>query len=107
MKIQTCLFPLLLGLAIAPGARAQNDNTLIDVNATALGLLDGAVVDTLTNSGAAGDFTTLIGQVELISHPEMGKQYDSINKEFVENPQYGKIPIIDADYLINQEHSMK
>jgi hypothetical protein len=69
MKIQTCLFPLLLGLAIAPGARAQNDNTLIDVNATALGLLDGAVVDTLTNSGAAGDFTTLIGQVELISHP--------------------------------------
>ena len=45
--------------------------------------------------------------LELISHPETGKQYDSINKEFVENPQYGKISIIDADYLVNQEHSMK
>ena len=45
--------------------------------------------------------------LELISHPETGKQYDSINKEFVENPQYGKIQIIDADYLVNQEYSMK
>jgi hypothetical protein len=45
--------------------------------------------------------------LELISHPETGKQYDSINKEFVENPQYGKISIIDADYLVNQEHLMK
>ena len=69
MKIQTCLFPLLLGLAIASGARAQNENVMIDVNATALGFLDGAVVSSLANSGAAGDFTTLIGQVEVASHP--------------------------------------
>ena len=45
--------------------------------------------------------------LELISHPETGKQYDNINKEFVENPQYGKIPIIDADYLVNQKYSVK
>ena len=45
--------------------------------------------------------------LELISHPETGKQYDSINKEFVENQEHGKIAIIDADYLVNQEHWMK
>lgn len=45
--------------------------------------------------------------LELVSHPETGTQYDSINKEFTENLQYGKISMIDADYLINYEHSSK
>ena len=67
MKILTIIS--LLALALASSTRAQDDNTLIDVNATASGLPDGTVVDTLTNPGSAGDFTTLIGQIELTSHP--------------------------------------
>jgi len=43
----------------------------------------------------------------LVSHPETGTQYDSINKEFIEHQQYGKISIIDADYLANHEHALK
>ena len=69
MKIKNRLLPLVIGLAISSSARAQNDDILIDVNATALGLSDGAVVNSLANSGAAGNFTTLIGQVEVASHP--------------------------------------
>ncbi|HCQ32385.1 MAG TPA: hypothetical protein DIV54_02720, partial [Verrucomicrobiales bacterium] len=42
---------------------------MINVDATTLGFLDGAVVSSLANSGSAGDFTTLIGQVEVTSHP--------------------------------------
>ncbi len=45
--------------------------------------------------------------LELVGNPETGKQYDSINSEFIENPQYGKISIIDADYLENYEYSRK
>ncbi|HAO95407.1 MAG TPA: hypothetical protein DCQ96_05055, partial [Verrucomicrobiales bacterium] len=67
MKILTIIS--LCALAIASSARGQNDNTLIDVNATESGLPDGTIVNTLANPGAAGDFTALIGQVELTSHP--------------------------------------
>ena len=44
-------------------------NLLIGVDATGLGLGDGVVVDTVANPGFAGNFTTLIGQVETVSHP--------------------------------------
>ena len=39
------------------------------MDATNLGLADGTVVDTLSNPGFAGNFSTLIGQVETVSHP--------------------------------------
>jgi hypothetical protein len=45
--------------------------------------------------------------LELTGHPEIGKQYDSLNNEFTENQQHGKISLIDADYLANHEHSLK
>jgi len=45
--------------------------------------------------------------LELIGHPETGKQYESLNNEFTENQEYGKISLIDADYLANFEHSAK
>lgn len=43
--------------------------------------------------------------LELTSHPETGKQFDNIKKEFIENPQHGKMSVIDADYLANHECS--
>ena len=43
-------------------------NVLIAVDATGFGLADGIAVDTLSNPGFAGNFSTLIGQVETVSH---------------------------------------
>ena len=39
--------------------------------------------------------------LELKSIPETGDQFDGIYKEYVENPQYGRLSIIDAEYLTN------
>ncbi len=38
--------------------------------------------------------------LDLTSHPEKGNLY----KEFVENPEHGRISVVDADYLTNQEY---
>ncbi|MBT3183089.1 MAG: hypothetical protein HOI59_10740 [Nitrospina sp.] len=39
--------------------------------------------------------------LELKSSPETGNQFDGIYKEYVEDPQYGRLSIIDAEYLTN------
>ncbi len=39
--------------------------------------------------------------LELKSNPETGSQFDGIHKEYVEDPQYGRLSIIDAEYLKN------
>lgn len=44
-------------------------STIVDVDATALGVPDGTVVANLANPAAAGEFTTLIGTIETMSHP--------------------------------------
>lgn len=43
--------------------------TIVDVDATSLGVVDGTIVESVPNPGTAGEFTTLIGQVEAASHP--------------------------------------
>ena len=70
MKFTIRQLPFLFVWTFAPLICAQDDSTtMINVDATTLGFLDGAVVSSLANSGSAGDFTTLIGQVEVTSHP--------------------------------------
>ena len=39
--------------------------------------------------------------LELKSTPETGDQFDRIYKEYVEDPQHGKLSVIDAEYLTN------
>ena len=39
--------------------------------------------------------------LELKSSPETGNQFDRIYKKYVEDPQHGKLSIIDAEYLRN------
>jgi hypothetical protein len=39
--------------------------------------------------------------LELKSSPETGNQFDRIYKKYVEDPQHGKLRIIDAEYLKN------
>lgn len=43
--------------------------------------------------------------LELKSAPETGNEYDKIYKEYVEDPQYGKLSLIDAEYLTNHAHA--
>jgi len=45
--------------------------------------------------------------LELTSHPETGKQYESLYQKNLEIPEYGKISAIDADYLANHEYFSK
>lgn len=52
-------------LWLCPSVSAE---TIVDVDATSLGLTDGTIVTNLPNPGTAGEFTTLIGQVEVASH---------------------------------------
>jgi hypothetical protein len=39
--------------------------------------------------------------LELKSNPETGNQFDGIYKKYVEDPQHGRLSIIDAEYMIN------
>lgn len=43
--------------------------TIVNIDATSLGLADGTVVPSIANSGTAGVFTTVTGSVEVASHP--------------------------------------
>jgi len=39
--------------------------------------------------------------LELKSNPETGNHFDGIYKEYVEDPQHGRLSIIDAEFMIN------
>jgi hypothetical protein len=43
--------------------------TIVEIDATILGLADGTTVTTIANSGTAGQFDTIIGDVVATSHP--------------------------------------
>ena len=45
------------------------DDQIVKVDVTCRDFETGTVIDTLANAGHAGQFTTLIGQVEITSHP--------------------------------------
>ena len=42
--------------------------------------------------------------LELVSQPETGKHYESVNEKKIETYEHGKISRIDADYLANHEY---
>lgn len=42
--------------------------------------------------------------LELKGAPDTGKEFDNIHKEYVEDPQHGKLSVIDAEYIKNSEH---
>lgn len=48
---------------------AVHSATLVEIDATMLGLADGTSVTTIANSGTAGQFDTVIGDVVVTSHP--------------------------------------
>ncbi len=53
-----------------PGSRPAIDpNLLIELDATGLSLADGSPVSFLRNLGAAGNFSTVVGEVRTASHP--------------------------------------
>jgi MYXO-CTERM domain-containing protein len=56
---------LALVFALAPGARAA----LVDIDMTTLGVPDGTPVVSLTNTGTAGNFTTILGNPHTESQP--------------------------------------
>lgn len=59
------LLSLALCLQLPPAEAA----TIVNVDGTALGLIDGDIISTITNPGSAGDFTTVTGTVVAVSHP--------------------------------------
>ena len=50
-------------------AQLTHAATIVDIDATTLGLADGTVVPSIANSGTAGVFTTVTGEVLTASHP--------------------------------------
>ena len=59
------------GLAVAVffGMPHAHSASIVNVNATGLGLTDGDAIASVANSGSAGQFSTVTGNVTAASHP--------------------------------------
>ena len=60
---------LILGAALGALSPTTSATTIVDVDATGLAVADGTPVNTLSNSGTAGNFSTISGTVVAASHP--------------------------------------
>jgi hypothetical protein len=58
-----------LALAVSFGMPHAHSASVVNVNATGLGLTDGDAIVSVANSGSAGQFSTVTGSVTAASHP--------------------------------------
>ncbi len=58
-----------LALAVSLGMPPAHSASIVNVNATGLGLTDGDAIASISNSGSAGQFSTVTGSVTAASHP--------------------------------------